>query len=452
MSQPMISVAGIRGIVGDSLVPETFLRYVLAFATLVEGGDVVVGGDSRLSRAMMRHLAFAGLASAGCRVHDIGLAPTPTVGMMVRELGAAGGIAITASHNPAQWNAYKFFGPDGGFLDREKNRVLLEIAESGRFRRAGYRDLGTVMPRTDAIDRHLEKVLAVVDREAIAARRFRVVVDCVNGVGGMILHPLLERLGCEAELFDIDVNAEFPRNPEPLPENLGRLGEAVRSSGADVGFAVDPDADRLALVDETGRPIGEERTIVLASDAVLARADQGGRGPLVVNLSTTRAMDDVAARYGVPLFRTPIGEAHVVGRIRETGAMIGGEGNGGVIYPPVHPGRDAATGVALVLSALAAEPGLKLSQLNARIPDYVMVKTKFESQGVETAALVARMKEEFADAQALVTDDGVKAVFADRWVHLRPSGTEPVIRIFAEAPDRDSAQFLIDRARRRVNG
>lgn len=450
MSQPMISVAGIRGIVGDSLLPESFLRYILAFATLVDGGEVVVGGDSRLSRHMMRHLAFAGLSSAGCTVHDIGLAPTPTVGLMVRELGAAGGIAITASHNPAQWNAYKFFGPDGSFLNSEQNRVLLEIAESGRFRRAGYRELGQIRPRTDAIERHLQRVLATVDPETISARGFKVAVDCVNGVGGMIMQLLLQRLGCETVLFDVDVDAEFPRNPEPLPENLGRLGQVVREAGADIGFAVDPDADRLAIVDETGRAIGEERTIVLASDAVLSLAGEDAKRPLVVNLSTTRAMDDVAARHNVPLFRTPIGEAHVVGQIVSKNALIGGEGNGGVIYPPVHPGRDAATGVALVLSALAGEPGLKVSELNTRIPDYVMVKTKTSSAGLDPNSLAERMRGEFSDARELVTEDGVKAVFDDRWVHLRPSGTEPVIRIFAEAPGEEAARSLIARVNEKV--
>ncbi len=447
----MISVAGIRGIVGDSLVPETFLRYILAFATLCDGGDIVVGGDSRLSRHMMRHLAFAGLESAGCNVHDIGLAPTPTVGFMIKELAAAGGIAITASHNPSPWNAYKFFGPDGSFLNQDQNDQLLEIAANGNFRRASFRELGRVRTVDDAIDRHIERVLRAVDVPVIQAQKFKVSVDCVNGVGALIMKPLLDRLGCDSTLFDTDVDAEFPRNPEPLPENLEKLGEAVRAAGADVGFAVDPDVDRLAIVDETGRPIGEERTIVLAAESVLSLGSGSDR-PLVVNLSTTRAMDDVAQRHGVVLHRTPIGEAHVVGRIRDSNALIGGEGNGGVIYPPVHPGRDAATGVALLLAALAAEPELKMSELNARIPDYVMVKTKTSSVGLDLMSLAARMSEEFSDAEELVTEDGVKAALGDSWVHLRPSGTEPVIRIFAEAPTREAADCLITRVRTRVLG
>jgi phosphomannomutase len=442
--QPMISVAGIRGVVGESLVPETFLRYVLAFGTLIEGGSVVVGSDTRLSRHMMRHLAFAALESCGCQVYHIGLVPTPTVGLMVRELGASGGIAITASHNPAEWNAYKFFDEQGSFLSKEQNLRLLEIAQSGDFRRVNYRKLGRIEQIETAIERHVTRVVSQVNRDAIAARRFKVVADCVNGVGAVILPVLFEALGCEYELMYTNVDAEFPRNPEPLPENLTELGERVRARGADIGFAVDPDADRLAIVDEQGRPLGEERTVTLASAAVLERK----KGPLVVNLSTTRAMDDVAAAAGVPLYRTPIGEAYVVGKIREVGALIGGEGNGGVIYPAVHCGRDAATGIGLILEALATK-GLRISELNAQIPDYKMVKTKFSRGERNVAEILERMRREFADAQ-LVSEDGVKAVYRDSWVHLRPSGTEPVVRVFAEAPTLSAAQALVERVWQRV--
>lgn len=446
-SQPMISVAGIRGIVGDSLVPETFLRYVLAFGTLVDGGAVVVGGDSRLSRDMMRHLAFAALESTGCKIYDIGLCPTPTVGLMVKELGARGGIAITASHNPAQWNAYKFFNENGSFLDKEANARLLAIAQSGEFRRASYKELGSIEPHSEAIERHIARVVKAVDVPAIAKKKFRVVVDCCNGVGGIIMEPLLKALGCEGELFDTDVNKEFPRVPEPLPENLGKLSERVKATKADIGFAVDPDVDRLAIVDNLGRPIGEERTLTLAAAAVL----ENSKGDLVANLSTTRAMDDVAQRFGVKLYRTPIGEANVTKKMGEVKALIGGEGNGGVIYPTTHAGRDAATGVALILAAMASS-GATISELNARIPDYIMVKTKLDRGGRDLAQLAEKMRLEFADAKELVTDDGVKAVFGDSWVHLRPSGTEPVVRVFAEAPGREAAEALVQRVERSVLG
>ncbi len=441
----MISVAGIRGIVGESLTPESFIRYVLAFGTLIEGGPVVVGGDTRLTREMMRHLAFAALESCGCKVYDIGLVPTPTVGLMVRELGASGGIAITASHNPAEWNAYKFFDEQGSFLTKEQNLRLLEIANSGNFRRATYRTIGKVVKVTTALERHIERVLGHVDHEAIRHRQFRMVADCVNGVGSLMLPRLFEKLGCSATLLFVDIDREFAHNPEPLPENLTELCEQVRRTGADLGIAVDPDADRLALVDETGRPIGEERTIVLAAASVLEQR----KGPVVVNLSTTRAIDDVTKAAGVPLYRTPIGEANVVAKIRAVNAVIGGEGNGGVIYPPVHCGRDAATGIALILDTLARK-GLTLSQLNSQVPDYKIVKTKFARGERNVAEILARMREEFRDALELVSEDGLKAVYADSWVHLRPSGTEPVVRVFAEAPTEGAAQALVDRVWQRV--
>lgn len=444
-TQPMISVAGIRGIVGESLVPETFIRYVLAFGTLIQGGSVAVGGDTRLTRDMMRHLAFAALESCGCKVYDLGLVPTPTVGLMVRELGASGGIAITASHNPAEWNAYKFFDEQGSFLSKEQNLRLLEIVGSGDFRRASYRTIGKVWKCTTALERHIERVLGHIDVPAIVQRRFRIVADCVNGVGSLMLPPLLDKLGCRYELLFADIDREFAHNPEPLPENLVHLCDEVRRQGADLGIAVDPDADRLALVDELGRPLGEERTVTLAAAAVLERQ----KGPVVVNLSTTRAVDDVARAAGVPVYRTPIGEAHVVAKIRATNAVIGGEGNGGVIYPAVHCGRDAATGIGLILDTLARK-GISLSQLNATVPDYKIVKTKFARGDRPVAALLARMREEFHDALELVADDGLKAVYADSWVHLRPSGTEPVVRVFAEAPTEGAAQALIERVWQRV--
>ena len=437
MSKPMISVAGIRGVVGDSLQPESFLRYILAFGTLVNG-PVVVGTDSRLTREMMRNLAFAGLASTGCSIIDIGLAPTPTIAMAVRDLRAAGGIAITASHNPPEWNAYKFFDSNGAFLDKEGNAKLIEIAESGTFLRANYRGLGKVSCKEGAIERHIERVLRNIDVDAVRERKFKVVVDCCNGVGGLIIEPLLRKLGAEPIMMDVNVNEEFSRVAEPLPENLEKLCKMVPALGADIGFALDPDADRLAIVDDLGRAIGEERTVTLCADSVLAG---GSRGPLVVNLSTTRAMDDVAQKYGVEIIRTQIGEANVMAEMKRAIGLIGGEGNGGVIYPRIHPGRDAATGVALILSDMATN-GLSISKLNAKIPDYAMFKTKMEIAGMDMDALYARMEKVFEPDAVMDSTDGMKAVFADRWVHMRPSGTEPVVRIFAEAPSLTEAENL----------
>jgi phosphomannomutase len=391
---------------------------------------------------MMRHLVFGGLTSVGCQVVDIGLVPTPTVGMTVRRLAAAGGICITASHNPAEWNALKFFGPDGTFLQPEDNKRLLEIERTSAFRRAGVHDLGRVTPMDDAIQHHVQTILEEIPTAAVRQRCLRVVVDAVNGVGHLMLAPLFDQLGIQSQWLFTDTEKAFPHNPEPLPENLTALSASVREHHADIGFAVDPDADRLAIVDERGRPIGEERTLVLAAKAVL---EGGLRGPIVVNLSTSMAMDRVAEMFGVPIHRTPIGEAHVVAKMREVKALIGGEGNGGVIFPRVHPGRDAATAAALVLMALAKAPGkTTLSELNATIPDYFMVKSKFDINGLDIETLKGRMKYTFADAVAIVTDDGIKAVYKDCWVHLRPSGTEPVVRVFAEALSQSKAQDLVN--------
>ncbi|MDD4279454.1 MAG: phosphoglucosamine mutase [Candidatus Sumerlaeales bacterium] len=438
MSKPMISVAGIRGIVGDSLQPESFLRFILAFGTMANGGKIVIGTDSRLTRDMMRHLAFAGLASTGCSIIDIGLAPTPTIAMAVRDLRAAGGIAITASHNPPQWNAYKFFDGNGAFLNREENAKLVALAESGGFYRANYRGVGKLLKASGLIETHIQKVLQNIDAESIRIRHFKVVADCCNGVGGLIIEPLLKQLNATAIMIGTNVNEEFSRVAEPLPEYLGKLSQTVLDEKADIGFALDPDADRLAIVDDKGRPIGEERTVTLCSDSVLANGD---RGALVVNLSTTRAMDDVAAKYGVDLIRTPIGEANVMLEMRRHIGLIGGEGNGGVIYPRIHPGRDAATGVGLILAALAKR-NITISELNATIPDYAMFKTKFPIGEINIEALYEKMTTAFSDAQEIVTTDGMKIVYPNKWVHMRPSGTEPVVRIFAEAPKLAEAEQL----------
>lgn len=448
MSKPMISVAGIRGIVADSLRVEEFFRYALAFATLVRGGRVIIGRDSRTSGDMLHRMAVAALQSAGCQIIDLGLVPTPTVGIMILQLQAAGGIAITASHNPAEWNAYKFFGNHGSFLNDQQKDELLAIESSGQFLRADHSNLGQVAQNTDAIGIHVDRILQTVDVQKIRDARFKVVVDCVNGVGHSAAAPLLDYLGCQTEYLYAEPTGQFPRNPEPLPENLVELGQRVKATGAAIGFAIDPDADRLALVDENGTPLGEERTLVLAARSVLAKAATTGTAqpPAVVcNLSTTRALDDVVNEFGARLHRTPIGEAWVVKAITDEHALIGGEGNGGVIFPCVHPGRDAATGIALILQAMAVT-GKSISRLNAEVPDYVMIKTKFPATPQAIANLARLVGEEFADADEIITRDGVKAAWADRWVHVRPSGTEPVVRIFAEGLTRDVVQNLVSRA------
>ena len=442
MAKLMISVAGIRGVVGDSLVPEEFLKLTAAYATTRKERTIVVGGDTRPTRHLLRHLVFGAAMATGCRVIDLGVCPTPTIGFMVKRLGAGGGIAITASHNPLEWNALKFFSDEGVFLKQPEMNKVLECYESGSFDYRPYSEIGAVETHDDPCGAHMEKVLDAVDVEAIKARNYTVAIDLCNGAGTAMLPELLETLGCRVvSVFD-DTDAAFERVAEPLPENLDALASQVVASNADIGFAVDPDADRLAIVDETGRPIGEERTLTLAARHVLSRMAKPT--PLVANLSTTRAIDDVAAEFGTTVERTRIGEAHVVDRILSVGAAIGGEGNGGVIYPAVHPGRDAATGIALILEAMALG-GVPISEINGAVPDYVMVKNKVGVEGRDIDAVFGALRDAFSDAE-FDTTDGLKILWDDAWVHVRPSGTEPIVRVYVEAPDRDRAEALAARA------
>jgi phosphomannomutase len=442
MSKLMISVAGIRGVVGDSLVPEEFLRYTLAFASTRKGGRIVVGGDTRLSRQMVRHLVFAALESAGFEVIDLGVCPTPTVGLMVGELGAAGGVAVTASHNPAEWNALKFFNASGAFLPPAEFKRVLARYESGSFRRVGVEKLGRVSTHPDPVGPHLERIAKAFDTRAIRRRRLRAVVDVCNGAATAIAPRLLDTLGVEGEFILTDTSIPFERPAEPLPENIGALCRAVRDAGADVGFAFDPDADRLALVDETGRAIGEERTLTLAANHYLSRE----KTPLAANLSTTRALDDVARSHGVRLHRTRIGEAHVVARMKRVGASIGGEGNGGVILPRVHAGRDAAAGIALICEAMA-KARASLSEINAAVPDYQIVKSKVELGGRSVEKLLGRIERALPKPSRRSTVDGLKLDFPEGWVHVRPSGTEPIIRVFAEAAGEEQARQWVEAIR-----
>jgi len=434
MSKLMISVAGIRGIVGETLLAEEFLRYTLAYAATRKPGTIVVGGDTRISRHMLRHLVFGALESSGLEVLDLGICPTPTVGLMVRETGATGGIAITASHNPAQWNALKFFTAEGTFLTPPEFKRVMAAFESGKFRRAAYDRLGRLLQHPDPVGPHLRRIEKIIDMRVIRRRRLKIVVDCCNGAATAIIPRLAQMMGVQPEFIFTDTTIPFERVAEPLPENIGALCRAVQATGADVGFAIDPDADRLALVDETGRPIGEERTLTLVSNHWLARE----KTPLVANLSTTRALDDVAARHGVKIHRTPIGEAHVVAQMKKVKSAIGGEGNGGVILPAVHAGRDAATGVALVCEMLASRK-MSLSELNAEIPDYAIVKDKIPLGKRSVQDMLPKIEKAMPKPVARVTTDGLKLVYGNGWVHIRPSGTEPIIRIFAEAPTAEMA-------------
>src|SRR5467141_127586 len=450
----MVSVSGVRGLVGTDLTPEVVARWAAAFgtwATTKGKTRVVVGRDARTSGPMFSAAAIAGLQSVGCHVIDVGLVATPTVQLAVEHHRAAGGIILTASHNPIEWNALKFVGPDGIFLDGVAGTRVRELAARNSLPRANYNAIGGVEADSDAISRHLAAVLALrgVDVRAIRRRRFRVALDCVRGAGGALMPELLERLGCRVAAINTETDGLFPHPPEPVPENLKALGALVRRKRADLGIAVDPDVDRLAIVDEKGQPIGEDYTLAFAVRAVRPSA----RRPVVCNLSTSLVVEDAAKEFGATVVRAPVGEAHVARRIIALKAVIGGEGNGGVIYPALHVGRDAPVAGALVLGLLAREQ-VTVSELVARAPRYTIVKAKvergsgnLERMGDVYAALRARFPEAGADTQ-----DGLRLAWPDRWLHVRPSGTEPIIRFIAEAPTRADAEKLIDEGRRLCAG
>jgi phosphomannomutase len=455
----MISVSGIRGRVGEGLTPEVVARYAAGFGAWASAQRratqpdapaapaIVVGRDSRVSGPMFHRAVIAALQSVGCNAIDLGLAPTPTIQLAVEHHHAAGGLAITASHNPIEWNALKFIGSAGLFLSGAEGRAMREAMEPG-VPRAAWDRLGDVWPDHRAIDRHLAAVLNLpyLDLDAIRARKLHVALDCVRGVGGVIMTPLLERLGCRVSAINTEPDGHFPRPPEPVVENLGELEALVRESGADVGFAVDPDGDRLALVDETGHAIGEDYTLALATALILSR-DAGSMGPVVTNLSTSRLIEDVATERGVAVVRTPVGEINVALRMRELEAPVGGEGNGGVIVPALHLGRDAPAGAALILQLLTDAGHEPVSALVARWPRYAIVKDRLPADDGRLAGAYDSLRLAFADGAA-DTQDGLRLAWPDRWVHVRPSGTEPIIRVIAEAPTEGAARDLVARVRK----
>lgn len=443
----MVSVSGVRGRVGEALTPEVVTKFAAGFGAWALQRDpanraIVLGRDSRVSGPMFHRAVVAALQSVGARVIDIGVVPTPTIQLAVEHHHAAGGLGITASHNPIEWNALKFIGPSGLFLDRDEGVAMRAVVESD-FPRATWDRIGVVDGDEEAIQRHIDAVLALpfLDVEGIRARRFHVALDCVRGAGGLFMPRLLDALGCRVEAINLEPDGRFPREPEPIAENLHELEALVKRTGAVVGFAVDPDVDRLALIDDTGRAIGEDFTLALAARVVLAHRE----GNVVTNLSTSRIVDDVAERAGRRVVRAPVGEVNVATRMRSERAPIGGEGNGGVILTEMHLGRDAPIGVALVLQLLH-ETGKALSAIVAEYPRYAIVKDKLRRPDAPLDSVYAALRSAFADAEP-DTQDGLRLTWKDRWVHVRPSGTEPIVRVIAEAPSEREAEALIHAGR-----
>ena len=450
----MVSVSGVRGRVADPLTPELMAGIAASFGTFMLGergdGPICVARDSRTSGPMFSRAVIAGLQSVGVDVVDLGVVPTPTLLLAVEHSEAIGGMCVTASHNPAQWNALKLVDSGGIFLDADLSGRFRVALTSREPKRAAWDALGEVTTDADAWARHLEEILALphLDVPALQARKLKVAVDCVRGAGGPAMQDLLERLGCEFEGIGMEPDGRFPRDPEPTAANLADLGALVRDIGADIGLAVDPDADRLSLVDETGTAMGEDLTLALASAAVLRRTP----GPVVTNLSTSQVVEDVARAFDAPIFRSPVGEVNVARRMQAEDAVVGGEGNGGVILSALHHTRDAPLAAALILQHLVDE-SVTASEAAARWPNYEIVKVKVDFPSEALASAYEALE---ADLLGSTVDraDGLRLAWEDRaaWLHVRPSGTEPIVRLIAEARERSVAQELVDRAAQLLDG
>ncbi|MDD3787460.1 MAG: phosphoglucosamine mutase [Petrimonas sp.] len=443
------SISGIRGTIGgksgEALTPLDIVKFTAAYATFIQKNlgekdkKIVVGRDARLSGKMVHQIVTGTLTGMGFDVIDIDWATTPTTELAVTEENAAGGIILTASHNPKQWNALKLLNANGEFLNAEEGEEILRVAEAEDFVFSSVEEIGKIT-RKQYLHAHIQHVLSLelVDVEAIKAANLRVAVDAVNSVGGIAIPELLYALGIK-EVFKLHCSAHgnFSHNPEPLPQNLTELAALMKSSKADAGFAVDPDVDRLAIYCENGDPFGEEYTLVAVSDYILRHTP----GNTVSNLSSSRALSDVTESHGGKYYAAAVGEVNVVAKMKEVNAVIGGEGNGGVIYPASHYGRDALVGIGLFLTHLA-KSGKKTSELRATYPNYYMSKQKIElTPDIDTDSVLAALKDKFKDEK--VTDiDGVKIDFPDKWVHLRKSNTEPIIRIYSEAKSHDEAENI----------
>jgi phosphomannomutase len=443
------SISGIRGTIGgypgENLTPLDIVKFTAAYATYIketsqtEKPMIVVGRDARISGEMVHRIITGTLIGMGCDVTNIGMATTPTTEIAVTKEKAAGGIIITASHNPKQWNALKLLDNNGEFLSAEDGEKVLSYADNSEFSFAEVGNLGKIFQK-QYLHEHIQSILSLdlVDTEAIKAANFRVALDSINSVGGVAIPELLYALGVK-EIFKLHCapHGNFSHNPEPLPQNLTELASLTKSSKANVGFAVDPDVDRLAIYCENGEPFGEEYTLVAVSDYVL----QHTPGNTVSNLSSSRALRDVTVQKGGNYYPAAVGEVNVVAKMKEVGAVIGGEGNGGIIYPASHYGRDALVGIALFLTYLA-KSGKKPSELRKEYPSYFMSKQKVElSSEMNIDDILDKIKEKFSDQK--VTDiDGVKIDFPDKWVHLRKSNTEPIIRIYSEATSEEDAQKI----------
>ncbi len=461
MSSLKVTVAGIRGIIGESLTPGIVLDYTMVFASLLKEKTIIIGTDTRVSHNMIKHAVVSALLAMGKDVIDIGIVATPTVQLMVRHAKAAGGIMITASHNPIMWNGLKFISSQGIFLDENEMHHLFMLYDEKKKADASngtiedklnqspahpvsWQQLGQLSYRIDAVDIHFDRVCKQLDLPLIRSANLSVVVDVCNGAGALLTPRFLERLGVAYTIINSEPNGKFAHSPEPLPENLGQLKEAVLKHSADIGFAQDADADRLAIVNEAGEAIGEDYTLVLVMDYILSTTLHPENGHVATNLSTTQAFADVANKYGSKVIHTKIGEVNVSKALMKKGAIVGGEGNGGVIVPSIGLGRDSFAGIGFMLQFMAASKKT-VSELVHGVPQYKVVKARVNcTHPSEISRILEQVKNVFSN-EVMDLQDGVKVIFKDSWLHVRASNTEPILRYFAEAKTYAEAQALIDR-------
>jgi phosphomannomutase len=436
MKKLMIGISGIRGVVGETFTPELITRLGAAFGTFCNGGKVIVGRDTRVSGEMVKHSLLGGLISTGCRVIDIGICTTPSLTIMINELNVDGGVMISASHNPIEWNALKFYQHTGVILDEAEGREFLSVYYLGDFDYKPWDGIYDVQYDRTTDDHHLKRIFDNTDVDVICKARPRVVIDSCNGAGSVITPFMLEELGCEVIKLHCEPDGLFPHNPEPVFKNLQDLAEKVKEEKADIGFAQDADADRIALVSEQGEIVGEEKSLALAVDYILSKK----KGPVVTNMSTSKVISDICEKHGAELHVTPVGEVNVAKKMLEVNAVIGGEGNGGVINPVIGTGRDSLAAISIILE-MYAHKGKKISEVIHGLPHYEIVKERVECPRGETSRILKMLEEKYKDENMDMTD-GLKVMWDDSWVHIRRSATEPVVRVISEAPTMEQAEAL----------
>jgi len=442
-----ISISGVRGIVGDSLTPQLTASFAQAFGTYLGRGVVIVGQDSRKSGPMVKKAVLSGLLSVGCQPIEIGICPIPSIQFLTKQSKAIGAIAVTASHNPKEWNGLKFINEEGLFLNYHQMEEFLDIYHQGEFSLVEAHKYKNPKFEKNPSRPHFKKLLSYFNVDLIRQKKFKVAIDCCNGAGAVLVPQYLDALGCQPILINCVPDGLFAHHPEPLPENIATLCRTVVEEGADVGFVQDADADRLAIVSDKGEPLGEEMTLILASKYVLSK----NPGPVVVNLSTSQAIDDIAREFNIPVIRTKIGEINVVEQIlaQQGKTAIGGEGNGGVILPGIHPCRDSFTAMGLILEYMAAS-GKTISELQKEVPKYYMIKDRIEGTQEQAYRLMRQLKKKYWNKGELSLIDGLKIQFDNYWIHIRPSNTEPIIRLIVEAKSQEVAEKIAKQFKKEI--